>query len=103
MSDPTNTFFSDADLESRWGRKRGYCAELRAQGRGPRFTRLSPRVVRYRLDHVREYEESNTFQSNAEAMAAEDNGDFPRRRPDWRRVNRSNVPGDQKHQQSQRK
>ena len=72
MSDPdsANTFYSDSELESRWKRKSGYLAELRAQGRGPRFNRLSPRVVRYRGDHVREFEEANTFASNAEAMAA---------------------------------
>ena len=76
MTDPKNTFYSDAQLEARWGRKPGYLAELRAQGRGPRFTRLSPRVVRYSGDHVQEYEEANTFSSNAEAMAAAD-GDPP--------------------------
>lgn len=72
MSDPRNTFLSDPELEARWGRKPGYCAELRAQGRGPKFTRLSPRVVRYRLDHVLEYEERNVFASNAEALVAAD-------------------------------
>jgi hypothetical protein len=74
MTDPKNTFLSDAQLESKWGRKPGYLAELRAQGRGPRFIRLSPRVVRYRGDHIEEYEEANTFTSNAEAMAAADDG-----------------------------
>jgi hypothetical protein len=36
------------------------------------FTKLSPRVVRYRLDHVLEYEERNVFASNAEALVAAD-------------------------------
>jgi hypothetical protein len=74
---PRNTFLTEPQLDVRWGRKRGYCAELRAQGRGPRFTRLSPRVVRYRLDHVQEYEERNTFASNAEAMAVGDDDSPP--------------------------
>ena len=75
MTDPDNTFQSDADLDRRWNRKPGYAAELRAQGRGPRFVRLSPRVVRYRLSDVLEYERRQTFASNAEAMVAE--GDPP--------------------------
>ena len=75
-SNPRTTFYSDAQLEARWGRSKGYMAELRAKGRGPKFTKLSERVVRYRGDHVEEYEEQNVFASNAEAMAADD-GDFP--------------------------
>ena len=41
MDDPKNTFFTDSQLEARWHRKRGYLAELRAGGKGPRFIRLS--------------------------------------------------------------
>ena len=69
MTDPDNTFLSDADLDSRWNRRPGYCAELRAQGRGPRFVKLSKRVTRYRLSDVVEYERRHTFASSAEAMA----------------------------------
>ena len=76
MDDPKNTFFTNSQLEARWHRKRGYLAELRAGGKGPRFIRLSARVVVHRGDHVQEYEESHTFASNAEAMAAAD-GDPP--------------------------
>jgi hypothetical protein len=72
MSDPRNTFYCDAELEAKWKRKRGYMAELRAQGRGPKFTQLSPRVVRYRGDHVEEYEEANVFTSRAESLVAAD-------------------------------
>lgn len=72
MSDPKNTFWTDSELEARWRRKPGYLSELRAQGRGPKFTRLSPRVVVYRGDHVEAYEEANTFGSNAEAIVADD-------------------------------
>ena len=73
MPDPSNTFLSDTEVEVRWGRKSGYMVEQRAQGRGPKFVRLSPRVVRYRLADLLEYEQRNTFTSNAEAMAAADN------------------------------
>jgi hypothetical protein len=76
MSDPHNTFLIDPEVEARWRRKDGYCSELRAQGRGPKFVRVSPRVVMYRLSDLLEYEASNTFSSNAEAMVNAD-GDFP--------------------------
>jgi len=76
MSGPADEFLTDAELEARWKRKRGYVAELRAQGRGPKFVRLSPRVVVHRRSDVEEYEAGNTFSSNAEAMANAD-GDFP--------------------------
>ena len=74
MQDPSNTFLSDAEVEDRWGRKRGYMVEQRAQSRGPKFVRLSPRVVRYRLADLLAFEQRNTFASNAEAMAAADDG-----------------------------
>ena len=73
---PTDTLWSDAQLEERWNRKRGYCAELRARGAGPRFIRLSPRVIRYKYSDIIEYEENHTYSSSAEALAADD-GDFP--------------------------
>ena len=76
MTDPKNTFWTDSQLEARWRRKPGYLAELRAKGIGPKFIRLSPRVVVHRGDHIEEYEETHTFASNAEAMAAA-NGDSP--------------------------
>jgi hypothetical protein len=76
MSDPTDVFLTDADIEARWRRKPGYCAEQRAQGRGPKFVRLSPRVLVHRLSDVIEFEARNTFASPAEAMVASD-GDFP--------------------------
>jgi hypothetical protein len=69
---PSNVFLNDGELEDRWRRKSGYVAELRAQGRGPAFVKLSPRVVRYRLSDVIAYEQRNTFASNAEAIAAGD-------------------------------
>lgn len=77
MSDPRNTFYSDAQLEARWGKGKGYMAELRAQGRGPKFIQLSPRVVRYRGDHVEEYEERNVFASRAELLVAAGDDDLP--------------------------
>jgi hypothetical protein len=76
MTGHHDSFLSDADLDSRWQRKHGYAAELRAKGRGPRHVRLSPRVVRYRLSDVIEYERRLTFSSNAEAMVAS-SGDPP--------------------------
>jgi len=72
VSDPSNTFLSEPELDARWGKKPGYSAELRARGEGPPFTRLSARVFRYRLDRVQEYEERRTFASNAEMLAAAD-------------------------------
>jgi hypothetical protein len=77
-SDPDNTFLSDAQLEARWGRKPGYCAELRSRGAGPKFVRLSPRVIRYRLSAVQEHEQTNTFRSTAELLAADDNDGDPK-------------------------
>jgi hypothetical protein len=74
VSDPSNTFLSDTEVEIRWRRKSGYMVEQRARGGGPKFVRLSPRVVRYRLADLLEYEQRNTFSSNAEAMVAADDG-----------------------------
>jgi hypothetical protein len=72
MTDQFEPLWSDAELEAHWGKKPSYMAEQRAQGRGPAFIKLSPRVIRYRPSVIREYEERNTFASNAEAMAAAD-------------------------------
>ncbi len=76
-SDPRNTFLTEPQLDVRWGRKPGYAAELRARGKGPKFTRISARVVTYRLDHVQRHEENHTYSSNAEALAAGDNDGDP--------------------------
>lgn len=77
MSDPANTFLTEQELERRWGRKRGYCAEQRAQGRGPQFVRLSPRVVAYRVSDVVAFEQRHTYQSSAAAAAAGDDDPPP--------------------------
>jgi hypothetical protein len=74
MTDPHDPFLSDADLDQRWNRKRGYAGELRSKGKGPPHVRLSPRVVRYRLSDVVAYERRLTFESNAAAMVAADGG-----------------------------
>ena len=73
-ADPFNVFLTEGQLEERWGAKKGYCAEQRAQGTGPKYTRFSPRMVRYRLAHVIEHEEGHTFESNAEELVARDEG-----------------------------
>jgi hypothetical protein len=67
-ADPSNVFLSESQVEERWGASKGYCAELRAQGNGPKFVRLSPRMVRYRLAVIAEYERNRTFASNAEEL-----------------------------------
>jgi hypothetical protein len=72
VSDPFHTFLTDSEVEARWRRKRGYLAELRTQGRGPRFVRLSPRALVHRLSDIIEFEQSNTFDSNAAALVAAD-------------------------------
>jgi hypothetical protein len=66
--DPANVFLSESQVEARWGAKKGYCAELRAQGIGPKFVRLSPRMVRYRPPDLLKYENDRTFASNAEEL-----------------------------------
>jgi hypothetical protein len=66
----TDTLWTDAQVEQRWNRKPGYCSELRARGAGPRFVRLSARAIRYRFSDIVEFEQRNTFQSNAEVLAA---------------------------------
>lgn len=73
MDDPRNTFLTGPQLDDRWRRRPGYSVELRAQGKGPRFVRLSDRVLVYRLSDVIEYEERNTFASNAEELMADGN------------------------------
>jgi hypothetical protein len=72
MTDPSNALLSPAELATRWGRTSEYLADLRAKGAGPRFIRLSERVIRYKLGAIVAYEEANAFVSNAEAMAAND-------------------------------
>ena len=51
-------------------------AELRAQGRGPKFTPIVSEGVRYRGDHVEEYGERNVFASRARSLVAADD-DLP--------------------------
>jgi hypothetical protein len=72
MTDRFEPLLCDAEIEALWKRKPGYLAELRSQGKGPPFIKLSPRVIRYRPSAIREYEEQNTFVSNAMALAAEE-------------------------------
>jgi hypothetical protein len=71
MTDTSNVLLSPAELAMRWGRTSEYLADLRAKGTGPRFIRLSERVIRYKLGEIVAYEEANAFASNAEAMAAD--------------------------------
>ena len=47
--DSAEIFLTESQVEDRWEAARGYCAELRRQGTGPPFVRLSPRCLRYRL------------------------------------------------------
>jgi hypothetical protein len=50
VHDPRETFLTDAQVEQRWNVASGYMSELRAQGTGPPHVRLSPRIIRYRLE-----------------------------------------------------
>ena len=68
--DPDETLLTDAQVEKRWHAKDGYMGELRAQGKGPKHIRLSPRIVRYHPRVIKAYEQSREFASNAEAEAA---------------------------------
>jgi hypothetical protein len=72
MTDLSNVLLAPADLAMRWGRTPEYLADLRAKGAGPRFVRLSERVIRYKLGDILAYEEANAFASTGEAMAADD-------------------------------
>jgi hypothetical protein len=56
---PDEKFLAPDELEARWGAVAGYTSELRSRGDGPRFVRLSPRVIRYPLSEVRFYELAN--------------------------------------------
>jgi hypothetical protein len=67
--DDDDAFVSDAEVEEKWRVKPGYCQELRASGRGPKYYRLSPRVLRYRRGDLREFEDSRAFLSLADELA----------------------------------
>jgi hypothetical protein len=62
---------SDPDVEKRWGKKPGFMSDLRARGQGPRFLRLSPRTVRYRVSDIIAYENGQEFQNTAASMATD--------------------------------
>ncbi len=49
------------------GMTRGALATMRFEGRGPRFLKISARVVRYRESDVNEWLDARTFQSTAQA------------------------------------
>ena len=72
MTDPDDLFLSDGDLDRAGGAQAGLRRGAAEQGKGPPHVRLSPRVVRYRLSDVVEYERRLTFASNAAAMVAAD-------------------------------
>jgi hypothetical protein len=54
----------------------------RTRGYGPKFTRVSPTVIRYRRSEVIKWLESRTFSSNAEDPHIGNLGRRPRREPE---------------------
>lgn len=44
---------------------------LRQEGGGPRYTRISPRILRYSVDDLDEYLKSRTFRHRAEELVRE--------------------------------
>jgi hypothetical protein len=76
-ADPTNVFLTESQLDERHHAKKGHSAEQRNQGKGPKFLRLSPRMIRYRLSDVLEFEAAHTFKSTAEELEAQNTPTLP--------------------------
>ena len=68
MIDAKEALIPEADLDRRWGRKRGFARSLRIRGEGPPFHRLSPRSYAYRPADVEEFENERRFRTQAEAL-----------------------------------
>jgi hypothetical protein len=66
-----DVFVSDSEVEKRWKVKAGYCQMPRGAGGGPKYYRLSPRVLRYKLGDIIEFENSREFASLADELARE--------------------------------
>jgi hypothetical protein len=78
QADPSNVFLTEKQVEQdRWGGKKGYLAELRGRGEGPEYVRLSPRMLRYRLSAVLDYEDTHTFTSTAAELVAQGESPAP--------------------------
>jgi hypothetical protein len=71
VNEPPEPLWDDPYIEKRWKKKPGFMSDLRKEGRGPRFLRLSPRTVRYRPPDVRAYEDQQEFQNTAESLASD--------------------------------
>jgi hypothetical protein len=69
--DDNSVLWDDPTIEKRWGTEPGYMSDQRKKGQGPRFLRLSARVVRYRPKDVKAYEAQQEFNSIAESMASD--------------------------------
>ena len=46
---------------------------MRVTGGGPRFTRIGPKIIRYRADHYLAWIEANSFASTADENASAPN------------------------------
>jgi hypothetical protein len=72
VNNPPTGLWGDRYIEDeRWHTKPGYMSDLRRRGLGPRFLRLSTRVVRYRPEDVLAYEEQQGFHSIAASLASD--------------------------------
>jgi hypothetical protein len=68
MIDAKEAWIPEAELDRRWGRKRGFARSLRLRGEGPPFHRLSPRSYVYRPTDVEEFEDKRRSRTQAEAL-----------------------------------
>jgi hypothetical protein len=64
------TLLTPAQLQERWGLRAWSLAEMRRQGKGPPFIRMSDRRIRYRLSDVEKFEADRLRSSVAEVIAA---------------------------------
>ena len=62
MTDP---LLSIEDMMKLTGLSRGALATMRYEGKGPRFTKITGKVVRYRQSEYEKWLEERTFRSTA--------------------------------------
>ena len=64
-----DTFVDDVKLATLLGLSRSYLRQLRVRGGGPRYSKLSPKAVRYRVGDALDWAASKSVGSTSEMAA----------------------------------
>ena len=75
LKDGDELLLKEGEVEQRFGIKVRSLRNWRHRGAGPRFVRLSPRMVRYRVSDIRAFIEARLARNTADITDAERAGE----------------------------